>query len=39
MSLEIAPLPKEQWAGYPIPISYTTDKYYDVIIEKKRRRL
>ncbi len=33
-NFEIALLSKEQWAGYPIPISYTTDKYYDVIIEK-----
>ena len=27
---EIVPLPKEQWQGTPIPLSYTTREYYDV---------
>ena len=29
---EIVPLPKEQWKGTPIPLSYTTREYYDVDI-------
>ena len=29
---EIVPLPKERWKGAPIPLSYTTDEYYDVEI-------
>lgn len=35
MEYEIVHLPREKWEGTVIPISYTTDKYYDVIINKK----
>lgn len=34
MNYEIIHLPKEKWKGTIIPISYTTDKYYDVIVNK-----
>lgn len=34
MEYEIIHLAKEQWKGTPIPISYITDKYYDVNIKK-----
>lgn len=34
MDFQIIHLPKEQWKGHLIPISYTTDKYYDVIVDK-----
>lgn len=32
---EIVHLPKEQWKDTVIPMKYTTEEYYDVIIEKK----
>lgn len=32
--LEIICLPKEEWAGTAIPMRYTTEEYFDVIIEK-----
>lgn len=35
MDFEIIQLPKEQWEGYIIPISYTTEEYYDIAIEKE----
>ncbi len=35
MNFEIIQLPKEQWEGYIIPISYTTEEYYDIAIEKE----
>ena len=34
MKYEIVHLPKENWKGTVIPIKYTTDKYYDVQVEK-----
>ncbi|MCM0650145.1 GNAT family N-acetyltransferase [Clostridium swellfunianum] len=34
MEYEIVHLPKDKWAGTIIPIRYTTDKYYDVIVNK-----
>ena len=34
MKYEIIHLPKEKWKGTIIPIKYTTDKYYDVIVNK-----
>lgn len=34
MEYEIIHLPKEKWKGTIIPIGYTTDKYYDVIVNK-----
>lgn len=34
MEYEIIQLPKEKWKGIVIPIKYTTDKYYDVIVNK-----
>jgi predicted N-acetyltransferase YhbS len=34
MEYEIMHLPKEKWKGTIIPIKYTTDKYYDVIVNK-----
>lgn len=30
---KIIPLPKEQWKNTPIPMRYTTEKYFDVKIE------
>lgn len=35
MEYEIIHLPKDKWKGTIIPIGYTTDKYYDVIVNKK----
>lgn len=32
---EIIHLPKEQWKGHPLPITYTTESYYDVAIAEK----
>lgn len=32
---EIIHLPKEQWKGHPLPITYTTESYYDVVIAEK----
>lgn len=37
MEYEIINLPKERWKGTIIPIRYTTDKYYDVIVNKGDR--
>lgn len=34
MIYEIIHLPKEKWKGTIIPIKYTTDKYYDVSVNK-----
>lgn len=34
MEYEIIHLPKEKWKGTILPIKYTTDKYYDVIVNK-----
>lgn len=34
MKYEIVHLPKEKWKGTIIPIKYTTEKYYDVIVNK-----
>ena len=34
MQYEIIYLPKDKWKGTIIPIKYTTDKYYDVLINK-----
>lgn len=34
MEYEIIHLPKEQWKGTIIPIGYTTDQCYDVIVNK-----
>lgn len=34
MEYEIVPLPRETWAGQVLPIGYTTDKYYEVTIER-----
>lgn len=35
MDFKIVHLPKEKWKGQIIPISYTTEQYFDVSIEKK----
>ena len=35
MEYEIIHLPKDKWKGTIIPIGYTTDKYYDVVVNKK----
>jgi predicted N-acetyltransferase YhbS len=37
MEYEIIHLPKEKWKGTTIPIGYTTDKYYDVNVNKTDR--
>ncbi len=37
MRFEIVPLPKEQWKGTPLPIAYTTEEYYDVVIERTEK--
>lgn len=34
----IVPLPKEQWKGAPVPLSYTTNEYYDVVISEQDDR-
>lgn len=34
MEYEIIHLPKDKWKGTIIPISYTTDKFYDVVVNK-----
>lgn len=33
MNYQIIHLPKEQWQGHIIPISYTTNEYYDVSVK------
>ena len=35
MEHEIIHLPKERWKGTTIPIRYKTDKYYDVMVNKR----
>lgn len=35
MNYEIIQLPKEQWKGQTIPISYTIEEYYDIIVGRK----
>lgn len=37
MEFDIIPLPKEKWKGTILPIQYTTDKYYDVIVNKTEK--
>lgn len=37
MEYEIIHLPKDKWKGTIIPIKYTTDKYYDVIVDKTEK--
>lgn len=37
MEGRIIHLPKEKWQGTIIPIGYTTDKYYDVIVNKTNK--
>lgn len=37
MEYEIIHLPKDKWKGTVIPIGYTTDKYYDVVVNKKEK--
>lgn len=34
MDFEIIHLPKDKWKGTVVPIGYTTDKYYDVQVNK-----
>lgn len=34
MEYEIIHLPKEKWKGTNIPLTYTTDQYYDVVMKK-----
>ncbi len=33
-NLPIVPLPESEWKGFPIPMRYTTETYYDVISER-----
>lgn len=35
MNFEIIHLPKEQWKGKVIPMEYTAEEYFDIIIAKK----
>ena len=35
MEYEIVHLPKEKWKGTIIPIRYSTDTYYDVVVDKR----
>lgn len=35
MEYEMVHLAKEEWKGYIIPIKYTTQQYYDVVVDKK----
>jgi predicted N-acetyltransferase YhbS len=37
MKYKILHLPKDKWKGTIIPIKYTTDKYYDVLVNKTDR--
>lgn len=32
--LPIVPLPESKWKGFPIPMRYTTETYYDVVSER-----
>ena len=34
----IVPLPKERWKGAQVPLSYTTNEYYDVVISEQDDR-
>lgn len=36
MSYPIIPLPKADWQGAILPISYTTWEYYDVAMQRER---
>lgn len=36
MKHKIVHLPKEKWKGWIIPFDYTTEEYYDVIVEEKK---
>lgn len=31
---KIIPLPRKDWLGYPLPIGYTTEHYYDIVPER-----
>lgn len=33
-SFAIEPLPREQWAGFALPLEYTSDAYYDLVSRK-----
>ncbi len=33
-NLPIVPLPESRWKGFPIPMRYTTETYYDVVSER-----
>jgi len=35
MKYEIVHLPKDKWEGFIVPISYTSDRYYDVRVNKE----
>ncbi len=37
MEYEIIHLPKEEWKGTTVPIGYTTDQYYDVLVNKTEK--
>lgn len=37
MEFDIIHLPKEKWKGTILPIQYTTDKYYDVTVNKTEK--
>ena len=37
MKYEVVHLPKEKWKDHIIPIGYTTDEYYDVIVNKTEK--
>ena len=34
MPYDIIPLPRDVWTGHPLPMAYTTDRYWDVTIER-----
>ena len=34
-TFEIVHLPKEAWKGWIVPIGYTTEEYYDVVMEER----
>ncbi len=37
MDYEIVHLPKDQWKGTVLPIGYTSDQYYDVIVNQEEK--
>ncbi|MGF7144867.1 putative N-acetyltransferase YhbS [Anaerotaenia torta] len=37
LEYEIIHLPKEEWKGTTVPIGYTTDQYYDVLVNKTEK--